>query len=75
MMYFYSWAEPAHLRNREVRTPEKRGMTVRWLVPYGVKLHCRSGMEKAMLVDYFRCFYYFGVDIRFLRTVFTQSPD
>jgi hypothetical protein len=56
MMYLYSWAEAENLQNRVVRTPEKRGMTVRWLVPYGVKLRCRSGMEEAMLVDLFSLF-------------------
>jgi len=49
-MCFYSWFEPASLRPREVRTPVKRRITIRSLVPYGVKLHCRSGMEEAMLV-------------------------
>jgi hypothetical protein len=28
MMHFYSWGNTANLRNHEVRTREKRGMTV-----------------------------------------------
>jgi hypothetical protein len=55
-MHFYSLAEPANLRNHEVRTAEKRGVTVRSLVPYGVKIQCRSGMQEAMLVDLFSLF-------------------
>ena len=55
-MYFYSWVEPANLRNREVRIPVKRRITVRSLVPYGVKPHCRSGMEEAMLVYLYSLF-------------------
>jgi hypothetical protein len=56
VMYFYYWVQPANLRNREVRTPVKRRITVRYLVPYGVKQHCRAGIEEAMLVYLYSLF-------------------
>jgi hypothetical protein len=56
VMYFYYWVQPANLRNREVRALVKRRITVRYLVPYGIKLHCRAGMEEAMLVYLYSLF-------------------
>jgi hypothetical protein len=33
-MHFYSWGDPANLRNRKVRTREKRGTTYRICIAY-----------------------------------------
>jgi hypothetical protein len=45
VVYFYSWGEPTNLRNRGIRTREKRGVAV-------LSSNCRHAtLEKATITD------------------------